>query len=117
KEQERQGFSVNPTERRILMNLFTAVDRHGRFVSGEKDGPKAALGRTIVSWDAYRDVALERMPEVEDRTKARDQIRQEFKRAKDALLRYGIIGVAHPYMWWNGKPVRGFSRTFPNGEN
>lgn len=117
KEQERQGFSVNPTERRILMNLFTAVDRHGRFVSGEKDGPKAALGRTIVSWDAYRDVALERMPEVEDRTKARDQIRQEFKRAKDALLRYGIIGVAHPYMWWNGKAVRGFPRTFPNGEN
>ena len=117
KEQERQGFSVNPTERRILMNLFTAIDRHGRFVSNEKDGPRAAVGKTVVSWDAYRDVALERMPEVEDRTKARDQVRKEFTRAKDALVKYGIMGLQHPNMWWAGKPVRGFSRTFPNGEN
>lgn len=117
KEQERQGFSVNPTERRILMNLFTALDRHGRFVATEKDGPRAAVGKTVVSWEAYRDVALERMPEIEDRTKARDQVRKEFARGKDALVKFGIIGLQHPDMWWNGKPVRGFPRTFPNGEN
>lgn len=113
KEQERQGFSVNPTERRVLMNLFTAIDRHGIFVTNQEDGPRAALGKTIVHWDHYRDVALERMPEMEDRAKARDQIRHEFKRAKDALIKYGIIGVSHPHMWWDGRPVRGFSRTFP----
>ncbi|WP_164743111.1 AAA family ATPase [Mesorhizobium sp. Z1-4] len=117
KEQERQGFSVNPTERRILMNLFDAADRYGKFVASEADGPKAAIGRIVIGWDVYRDIALEKMPEVEDRKKARDQIRQEFKRAKDALLRYGIIGVSHPYMWWDGKPVRGFTRTFKRGQN
>lgn len=116
KEQDRQGFTVGPTERRILMNLFEAVDRHGRFVATEKDGPRAAIGRTIVDWDAYRDVALERMPEITDRKKAADNIRKEFARFKDGLIKYGIIGVSSPHMWWAGKPVRNFPRTFPDGK-
>ncbi len=116
KEQERQGFTVNPTERRILMNLFDAIDRHGKFVADEKDGPKAAIGKVVVDWNSFRDVALEKMPEVEDKKKASDQIRKEFSRSKDFLIKAGIIGVASPLMWWAGKPVRGFSRTFPRGQ-
>lgn len=116
KEQERQGFTVNPTERRILMNLFDAIDRHGKFVADEKDGPKAATGKVVVDWNSFRDVALEKMPEVEDKKKASDQIRKEFSRSKDFLIKAGIIGVASPLMWWAGKPVRGFSRTFPRGQ-
>lgn len=116
KEQERQGVTVNPTERRILMNLFEAADRHGKFVATEKEGPRAALGKVIVHWDHYRDVALEKMPEVEDRKKAVEQVRKEFTRAKDYLIKRGVIGVATPYLWWDDKPVRGFARTFRSGQ-
>jgi len=116
KEQERQGVPVNPTERRILMNLFDAADRHGRLVASEKDGPRAALGKIIVHWDHYRDVALEKMPEIEDRKKAVDQVRKEFARSKDYLIKQGVIGVATPHLWWDEKPVRGFARTFRNGQ-
>lgn len=117
REQERQGFAPNPTERRILMNLFDATDRHGKFVATDKDGPKAAIGHIIINWEYYRDVALERMPEIENRDKARDQVRKEFSRAKDALVRFGIIGLQHPHMWWKGKPIRGFPKTFERGQN
>ncbi len=117
KEQDRQGFTVGPTERRILMNLFEAVDRHGRFVATDKDGPRAAIGKTVIDWDAYRDVALERMPEITDRKKAADNIRKEFARFKDGLIKYGIIGVSSPHMWWAGRPVRSFPRTFPDGNS
>lgn len=113
REEEKQGFSVNPTERRIMMNLFEAIDRHGRFIADESSGPRAAIGKTVVQWDHYRDVALERMPEIDDRKKAAEQIRKEFARTKDTLIKFGVIGVASPLMWWNGKPVRGFPRTFP----
>lgn len=116
KEQERQGVTVNPTERRIMLNLFDAIDRHGRLVATEKDGPRAALGKVVVHWDHFRDLILERMPEVQDRKKAADQIRKEFARSKDFLIKVGVIAVETPYLWWAGKPVRGFSRTFPRGQ-
>jgi hypothetical protein len=111
---ERIGFSPNPTERKILMNLFDAIDRHGKYVATEADGPKAATGRSVVDWNTFRDVALEKMPEIEDRRRAAEQIRREFARAKDFLIKAGVVGVQHPFMWWAGKPVRGFARTSPN---
>jgi hypothetical protein len=117
KEQAKQGFSVNPTERRVLMNMFTAIGRYGRFVAEKGDGlPTAAIGTSVVHWDHYREVALEHMPEVPDRKKAVEQISKEFKRAKDALVKYGIIGVQSPYLWWAGKAVRGFPKTFAAGQ-
>ncbi|ESW92945.1 AAA family ATPase [Mesorhizobium sp. C280B] len=116
KEQERQGFYVNPTERRIMMNLFDTVDRHGKFIANDKEGPKAAVGRVVVDWKDYLVVALEKMLEVEDKAKATDQIRKEFARAKDGLTKYGLIKMVKPYMWWDGKPIRGFKRTFPKPE-
>ncbi|TIS37532.1 AAA family ATPase [Mesorhizobium sp.] len=116
KEQERQGFYVNPTERRILMNLFETVDKHGKFIASDKDGPRAAIGRVVVGWKDYVAVALEKMLEVDDKAKATDQIRKEFARAKDGLMKYGIIKIVQPYMWWDGKAIRGFSRTFPKTE-
>ena len=116
KEQQKLGWAPNPTERRILMNMFEAIDRHGKLVTSPLDGPEAAIGKVVVHWRAYRDVALERMIEVEDKKKAGDQIGQEYKRGKDFMIKSGIIGVATPYMWWAGKPIRGFPRTFPKAE-
>lgn len=112
-EQQRVGYSPNQTERRILLNLFAASDRYGKYIASEADGPRAALGRMVVHWDQYRDVCLEKMPEVDDKKAARDQIRKEFARAKDQLIKYGIINVVSPLMWWDGKPIRGFRNTFP----
>ena len=111
KESDRQGFAPSPTERRLLMNLFTAIDRHGKFVATKADGPEAAIGHTVVEWTAYREVALERMVGVEDRKKATDLVRNDFKRAQDFLIKAGVIGVQAPYMWWLGRPIRGFART------
>lgn len=116
KERERQGYSCNPTTRKIFMNLFDATDKYGKFVASEKDGPASAIGCTIVHYDHYRTVAMEKMVETEDRKKAADQIRNEFKRHSTDLIKYGIVGVSHPYLWWNKKPIRGFSRTFENGQ-
>lgn len=116
KEEERQGFSVNPTERKIMMNLFAAADKFGKFVKDETEGPRAAIGKITVKWEYYRDIALERMPEIEDRKKAAEQVRKEFARAKDFLIKAGVLGVEHPVMWWAGKPIRGFTRTFSGNQ-
>ncbi|WP_378952161.1 AAA family ATPase [Mesorhizobium sp. ANAO-SY3R2] len=116
KEQTRLGYSVNPTTRKIFLHLFEAQDKFGKFVANDKEGPPAAVGRIMVHWDHYREIALSMTVATEDRKKAADQIRNEFKRNSTDLIKHGIIGVSHPYLWWDKKPIRGFKRTFPNNQ-
>lgn len=110
KEQERQGISVNPTERRFLVEFFEAIDKYGTFVVDE---PRAARGKMVVTWDSYVEVAVSKMLAEEDVKKARDRLRKAFNRMTDGLVKYGAIKLDKPYMWWTGRPIRGFPHTFP----
>ncbi len=116
KLQQAEGFSVNPSERRFLINFFEAVDKHGKLVADRLDGPPAALGKTIVSYTDFADLVVSKMVEEPDKKKARDRVRKSVAAARDGLQKYGIMGYDTPYMWWTGKPIRGFARTFPRKE-
>ncbi len=116
KEQERLGVAVNPTERRFLVEFFEAVDKFGSYVVDEPHLPRAARGKTVVSWDHYVELAISKMLHEEDTRKAKDRIRKSFNRMTDGLIKMGVLKVDRPYMWWTGKPIRGFGRTFPRKE-
>ncbi|MDB5552109.1 MAG: hypothetical protein JWL86_2093 [Rhizobium sp.] len=116
KRQEAEGFSVNPSERRFLINFFDALDKYGRLVTERHEGPPAAFGKTIVSYTDYADLVVSKMVEEPDKKKARDRVRKSVAAARDGLQKYGIMGYETPWMWWTGKPIRGFSRTFPRKE-
>lgn len=119
-EQEKQGFVPTPVERKVLTRLFDAIEKHGQFVATAKDGPKEAVGKTVVSYENYRAAALERMVEIDDRKKATDKIRNDFERSKDKLLQYRVINfsavkqgdASQAFIWWTGRPVKGFPHTF-----
>ena len=113
KEQERQGITVNPTERRFLVEFFEAIDKYGSFVVDGRDGPVAARGKSIVTWDNYVEVAVSKMLAEDDVKKAKDRLRKAFNRMTDGLVKYGAIKLDKPYMWWTGRPIRGFPHTFP----
>lgn len=116
KQQEAEGFAVNPSERRFLITFFEAMDKFGKLVADGRDGPRAAIGRTIVNYTDYADLAVSKMVEEPDKKKARDRVRKSVAAVRDSLMKYGIMGYESPYMWWTGKPVRGFARTFPRKE-
>ncbi|HLP66728.1 MAG TPA: AAA family ATPase [Rhizobium sp.] len=116
KEQEQLGVSVNPTERRFLVEFFEAIDKYGVYVLDEPGLPRAARGKSVVSWSDYVEVAISKMINEEDTGKAKDRIRKAFNRMTDGLVKVGAIKVDRPYMWWTGKPIRGFPRTFPRKE-
>lgn len=113
KEQERQGISVNPTQARFLSEFFEASDKYGIYVFDEPNMPRAARGKTVVAWDHYLEVAVSRMVNEEDVRKAKERLRKAFNRMTDGLIKAGVLRVDRPYMWWTGKPIRGFRRTFP----
>jgi hypothetical protein len=113
REQEKFGFTPKPTERKILMNFFKAIDQYGVFVASEKDGPAAAIGKVVVDYKLYSRVCVDSMVEIDDKVQAADQVKKEWARNSQWLTKGGVLNVSRPYMWWTGKPIRGFSRTFP----
>lgn len=112
KEQERLGFSVSPMERQILERLFEAQRKYGKFVASAKDGPASAIGKIVVDFSHYLDVCVDRMVEVENRENARDAARKAFTR-HSRFITGKVIETDRPYLWWNGRPIRGFPQTFP----
>lgn len=118
KEQETRGISVNPTERRFLMDFFEAVEKYGQFVADERDFnpslPPSSRGKNVVSYSNFVEVALSNMLNEEDAGRAKDRIRKSFNRMTDGLRKYGVLEFNKPYMWWTGKPIRGFPKTFPS---
>ncbi|UDF29344.1 UNVERIFIED_ORG: AAA family ATPase [Roseateles sp. XES5] len=116
KQQQAEGFSVNPSERRFLVNFFDAMDKYGKLVVDRMDGPPAAMGKTIVSYSDYADLVVSKMVEEPDKKKARERVRKAVAAARDGLQKYNIMGYDSPWMWWTGKPIRGFPRTFPRND-
>jgi hypothetical protein len=112
-EQQQYGFSTRPSEVKFLVPLFKAIQRHGVFVATEKDGPAEAVGKHVVRLEYFLDVAVEMDATEEDKTKARERIRKHFENNNKFLLKAGVIAVHRPYVWWTGKPIRGFPETFP----
>lgn len=114
KEAEQFGFSVRPSEEKILIPLFKAIDKYGRFVTGDdpKD-PVEAHGKHVVDFEYYLDVAVEMDPGDDDKEKARDRLRKFFSYNNRFLMKAGVIGFERPFVWWTGKPIRGFPHTFP----
>lgn len=117
KEQERQGITVNPTERRFLMDFFEAQDKYGIFVVDQPEIPFKARGRSVIRYQEYVEVALSKMPEVgtdpEEIKKAKDTLRKKFSKMTDALRKYRVVDFDTPYMWWTGRAIKGFPNTFP----
>ncbi|MCV9940935.1 helicase RepA family protein [Boseaceae bacterium BT-24-1] len=113
----RRGWSPNPTERRVLTAMFEALKRHGRLAGPSlEESHKIKPLTEVIEWSEYRDVARSLAMDDGVEERSADAIRKEFERARDALFNAGVIGVAKPYLWWAGRPVKGFQHTFPKAD-
>lgn len=110
----KRGWSPNPTERRVLTAMFEALKRHGRLAGPTlEESHKIKPMTEVIEWSEYRDVARLFSMEEGSEERSADAIRKEFERARDVLINAGVLGAAKPYLWWAGRPVKGFSHTFP----
>jgi hypothetical protein len=117
-DQAKRGWSPNPTERRVLTAMFEALKRHGRLAGATlEDSHKIKPMTEVIEWSDYRDVARSLSLDEGAEERSADAIRKEFERARDALFNAGVLGVAKPYLWWAGRPVKGFGHTFPKPDD
>lgn len=119
---ERSGFSVKPAQAALLTPLFKALKRYGRFVASEDDGPPEAIGKIVVDYSYFIDVAYEMNASEGTIEQVKNRLRESFKRniTEGDLARYNVIafrrvnGGKTGIVWWTGKPIRGFPETFPD---
>lgn len=118
-EKEKLGFEVRPSEEALLIPMFKAIERYGTLVASEADGPAEAMGKRVVDFGYYLDVAVEMDPSGDEKTAARDRIRKSFERNTKFLVKAGVIVFKRisenkGLVWWTGKPIRGFPHTYPD---
>lgn len=118
-EKEKFGFEVRPSEEALLIPLFKAISKYGKFVASEEDGPAEAIGKHVVDFSYFLDVAVEMDASSDDKTTAREKIRKAFDRNTKFLVKAGVIVFKRisdksAVVWWTGKPIRNFPNTFPD---
>ncbi|WP_245514570.1 AAA family ATPase [Aquamicrobium defluvii] len=119
KEQQQFGYSVRPSEEALLIPMFRAIKRYGKFIADAKEGPAEAVGKHVVDFSHFLDVAVEMDASESDKAAARVKIRKAFERNTNYLIKHQVIAFKRVsektgLLWWTGKPIRGFPETFPD---
>ena len=131
--EEKKGFAVRPTEEPFMKAYFDASRRYGQPVPPTFDLEPQV--KSVVEWDIFKKVFFDRTPDDEveappipgesaederERKMEREKKRRyratlKIRAARASLERYGVIGFGKHeeiwFMWWTGKPLRGFAET------
>ena len=105
------GFNLSPIEDEGFRTLWAAIKEVGGDAPAELQLP---AGTRVVRWSDWRDQWTKVDASADDDPAVRaERIKKRMQRAGAALLKWGIIGRSNPWVWWTGKPVRGYRDTFP----
>jgi hypothetical protein len=112
KAEDARGFNlVKAEERRIFSALLKAADRFGRLATPEDEKFGAPSGARVVHYNEWREAYAEMNPDEQGEKPSTKTIGQRFRQNHEALVRFKVMGLSTPWMWWSGKPVRQFQET------
>jgi hypothetical protein len=114
KAEEARGFNlVKAEERRIFGALLKALDRSGHLATPEDEKLGAPCGSRVVHYNEWREAYGEMNPDENGEKPSTKTVGQRFRQNHEALVRFKVMGLSTPWMWWTGKPVRQFRDTQP----
>lgn len=112
KAEAAQGFKlIKKEEERIFAALMRALDRYGAIATAEQESAGVPPGKRVVHYENWRDIYAEMNPDDDGEKPSTKTIGQRFRQNKDVMQKFQIVGLSSPWMWWTGKPVRGFAET------
>ena len=105
------GFRLSKQETLFFECVIDALRENGA-----KPPKKLALPsdvRRVVDYDHVKLLMAARLPDpfdetTEGRARRGDQLKMALKRNREALMNFKIIGTSNPFIWYTGKPIRGF---------
>lgn len=111
---QKPGFKLTQQEELVFRALVTALGELGRPPPAERKNIPPQIS-TVVTYKEWRDTYARSAPidEDSDDAKRAAAVKKAMQRAGVTLLSFGIIGRDNPFVWWSGKPVRGFGKDVP----
>lgn len=110
------GFKLSKQEGLFFECVLDAISESG-------EAPPAGLSlphsvTRVVNYDHVKARMARKMLREDDdteegRKRHRERVKTALKRARETLMNFKVVGVDNPYIWWTGRPVRGFSQTQP----
>jgi len=117
KSEEAKGFKLRQQEDVIFRALWAARDKRGVIAPADLVAAGVKIGTVVITYQEWREVYESMAPPDEDGGKpSKEAINKMFKRHSGNMAKYGVIGLHNPYIWWTGKPIRGFPATHPDNE-
>lgn len=106
-----RGFSLSPSVDEAFGVFWRALKEYGADAPPSLQLPADVR---VMRWSQWRDEWAKLDSSADDDPVARaERIKKRMQRAGTALLKWGVIGRSNPWVWWTGKPVRGYKDTFP----
>jgi len=108
-----KGFQLmtQKGEPAIFAAFWKAMETKGVFSTPEQEAEmRLPPGTILVHYNDWRDAYISGLAEGNEQSSTPEAIRKVWERKAGGLLKYGILGYSRPFMWWTGKPVRGYSR-------
>ena len=114
-EAARVGFKLADQERTFFEALRESLTTFGIEPPASLTLP--AHVQSVVEWPHFRDFFAKKLwrDELDDEDQHYERAKKAMQRAGKALAKFGIIGRdvqgrGRSYVWWTGKPVRGFPK-------
>jgi len=112
KAQASKGFTLTKQEELVFRALVNVLADKGQ---APPIGFNIPEGVSVVSYKDWRDMYARSAPlDDDDPRKKAQNVKKAMQRAGTVLLKFGIIGRDDPWIWWTGKPVRGFAKHAPD---
>lgn len=121
KRDAARGAPIKEREEPIFRAVMAARKDVGVMADADAIAKGVPSGTVVITSVQFRDaltaqrIDLDEVPPGEDAKavlkRANDAARKIWERNAGGLLKYGILGFASPYIWWSGKPVRGYPET------
>lgn len=113
------GFKLTKQEAIIFQCLIEALNEDG-VLPPPSLGLASSINR-VVDHDRVRDRIRRRLLRDDDndeegKKRHRERVKSAVRRAREAFLRYGLIGADDPWIWLTGKPVQGFPQTLAQAD-
>lgn len=113
KAEAAKGFRLRPQEEVIFRALWEARRKGGAIATDEQEKTfNVKPGTILVHYNDWREAfAAAAAPGENGERPTPDATRQHFKRHHAGMVKFDVIGLNTPFMWWTGKPVRDFPET------